>query len=76
MRNLRNKFTKISMGLLATSMLTFGGILPVSAAEIQPQIENSVGIVQQEKCQQNASVKNYPAAQFTYTEDGTKILTV
>ena len=35
------------MGLVVTSMITLGAILPVSVAESEPKLENNVGIMQQ-----------------------------
>ena len=70
MSMIKGKITKIATSLTVTSFMVFGTMVPVSAAEYQPILDNIEVI---EDTQDDSSNS---AAQFSYTEDGQKILTV
>ena len=76
MLKLKNKFTKLAMGLIVTSVITVGAISPVSAMESQANLENNAGIKTQGEVMKDSYSNEHAAAQFTYNEDGEKVLTV
>lgn len=76
MLKLKNKFTKLAMGLIVTSVISVGAISPVSAMESQPNLESNAGIKTQCEVMKDSYSNEHAAAQFTYNEDGEKVLTV
>jgi len=64
------------MGLIVTSIISVGAISPVSAMESQPTLDNNAEIKTQCEVVKDSYTNEHAAAQFTYNEDGEKVLTV
>jgi len=73
---LKTKFAKFVMGLMLVSVMSLGVVSTVNATEIQPDLDNTVKCTAQEDAQKESCTNYHAAAQFTYNEDGDKILTV
>ncbi|MBK5246329.1 MAG: hypothetical protein JJE49_03540, partial [Peptostreptococcaceae bacterium] len=70
---LKTKFAKFVMGLMVVSVMTLGAVSPVNATEIQPDLDNKTNYTAQEEAQKESY---HAAAQFSYNDDGDKVLTV
>jgi len=73
---LKNKFAKLAMGLIVTSIISVGAISPVSAMESQPNLYNNAETKTQCEVMKDSCTNEHAAAQFTLNEDGEKALTV
>jgi len=73
---LKTKIAKVTMGLIVTSIISAGAILPVSAMESQPNLDNNSGIKAQCEVMKESCTNEHAAAQFTLNENGEKVLTV
>ena len=73
---LKTKFAKFVMGLMVVSVMSLGAVSTVNATEIQPDLDNTAKCTAQEDVQKESCTNYHAAAQFTYNEDGDKILTV
>jgi hypothetical protein len=73
---LKTKFAKFVMGLMVVSVMSLGAVSPVNATEIQSDLDNNANATTQGEVQEESSQREHAAAQFTYNEDGDKILTV
>ena len=70
---LKTKFAKFVMGLMVVSVMSLGAVSTVNACEVQTDLDNNTA---QEEVQKESYTNYHAAAQFTYDEDGDKILTV
>jgi len=73
---LKTKFAKFVMGLMVVSVISLGAVSTVNATEIHPNLDNKAKVATQGEAQEDSSLRPNAAAQFTYNEDGSKILTV
>ncbi len=70
---LKSKFAKFVMGLMVVSVMSLGAVSTVNATEIQPNLDNQAA---QEEIQKESFTNYHASAQFTYNDEGDKILTV
>ena len=73
---LKTKFAKFVMGLMVVSVMSLGAVSTVNACETQTDLDNNAKTSAQEEAQKESYTNYHAAAQFSYNEDGDKILTV
>ena len=73
---IKTKFAKLIMGVMVVSVMSLGAVSTVNACETQPNLDNKTIGTTQEQTQKESYTNYHAAAQFTYNEDGDKILKV
>jgi uncharacterized protein with FMN-binding domain len=72
----KKKLATLAMGIIVTSAITVGSMTPVSAMESQHNFNDNAGTKTQCTVMKDSFSNRYAAAQFTFNDDGEKVLTV